>query len=215
MTLPNNIQYRKAIHEDIDTLSRLHLITFEHSLGASVGINYLKAFFKWFVANDSTIVIVCHQSEKIIGYAIGAVDGYSRELTKAILPNILLGLLSHPKSIFHPNFIALMNVRIRNLFNTRGDFKTNNTLSIPTKTNKTPFVLVGIGVDPEFRKQNLGTKLLNDFENEVWCRSFSKIRLTVYKSNTQAINFYEKAKWVLDSENETMLKYVKIRCAIT
>ncbi len=207
----DRISYRKAVSEDIDTLSKLHLNTFKNSLGTSVGLSYVKAFFKWFVLNDSTIVISCYKSERIIGYAIGAIDGYSKKLTKSILPNIILGILSHPKAVLHPNFLGLMKIRIRNLFKTQLNLTTNANSFIEKETNSIPFVLVGIGIDPEFRMKNLGAKLLANFENEAWCAGFKKIRLTVYKSNVHAIKFYEKANWILDSENETTLKYIKTR----
>tara|TARA_B100000029_G_scaffold485837_1_gene539548 strand:+ start:593 stop:1243 length:651 start_codon:yes stop_codon:yes gene_type:complete len=208
---PNDaFSYRYANNKDIAALSKLHIKTFANSLGTSIGTRYAREFFKWFIDNDSTIAIACCKSERIIGYAIGAPDGYSGELTKSTLPHILLGIASHPKSLLHPNFSIEMTVRFKNLL--RGIFTTKNSRSpINIQTDKTPFVLVGIGIDPEFRRRHIGITLLENFENEVWRKLFTKIRLTVHESNIKAISFYEKADWQFDYKNRSKMRYVKIK----
>ena len=110
------LNFRSAGPEDIYALSLLHQKTLKNSLGASIGIRYSKAFFKWFVTNKNTVTLVCCNSKQIIGYVIGGPEGYSNNLTKSILPEIISGLILHPKSLLHPNFLSLLKSRIKNLF---------------------------------------------------------------------------------------------------
>ncbi|SVC59034.1 uncharacterized protein METZ01_LOCUS311888, partial [marine metagenome] len=49
-----SLNFRAAEPKDIHTLGLLHQKTLSDSLGASIGVRYSKAFFKWFVINKTT-----------------------------------------------------------------------------------------------------------------------------------------------------------------
>tara|TARA_A100001037_G_scaffold282166_1_gene286523 strand:- start:20 stop:673 length:654 start_codon:yes stop_codon:yes gene_type:complete len=203
------LNFRSAGPEDIYALSLLHQKTLKNSLGASIGIRYSKAFFKWFVTNKNTVTLVCCNSKQIIGYVIGGPEGYSNNLTKSILPEIISGLILHPKSLLHPNFLSLLKSRIKNLFEINLNLFNSNKTSTCTNKKNTTFVLVGIGVDQEFRGNQIGFQILQEYEKLVWELNYTKIRLTVYKSNYTAIRLYKKSNWSLSNQDGNKLTYLK------
>ena len=203
------LNFRSAEPKDIHTLGLLHQKTLSDSLGASIGFQYSKAFFKWFVINKTTITLVCCNSKQIIGYVIGAPEGYSKNLTKSILPEIIFGLISHPKSLFHPNFFSLLQSRIKNLFEIKSNILNSNKTPNSSDKKNTTFVLVGIGVDPKFRGNQIGFQILQEYEKLVWKLNYTRIRLTVYKSNEAAISLYKKSNWSLFNQAGDKLTYLK------
>lgn len=203
------LDFRTAEPDDIHTLGLLHLKTFNNSLGASIGLRYSKAFFRWFIFNKATITLVCCNSKQIIGYVIGAPEGYSKHLIKSTLLKIIFGIITHPKSLFHPNFFYLLKSRITTLFDIKSDILNSDEFTNSNNTKNTTFVLVGIGVDPKFRGQQIGFQILKEYENLVWQLNYTKIRLTVYKSNEAAISLYNKSNWSLFSEIGHKITYLK------
>jgi len=209
MSSLTNISFRRADSKDIHFLGLLHLKTFTNSMGASIGLNYTKAFFKWFIFNQNSINLVCCASGKIVGYVIGAPEGYSKTLTKSIRWNLMFGIFTHPKVVLHPNFFNSLKNRILNLFDFRPNQSTSDKSSFLNDIENSTFVLVGIGIDPEFREQQIGIRILKEYEKLVCQSNYSKIRLTVYKSNQAAIKLYEKAGWSLLRETGKNMTYLK------
>ena len=203
------LEFRNAVPEDINDLGLLHQKTFKGSLGASIGIDYSKAFFKWFICNQSTIALVCCNSKQIIGYVIGAPEGYSKNLTKSTLSKIIFGIAKHPKSLLHPNFATLLKNRIANLFDIKYNLPDSNKFPSSCDEKNSTFVLVGIGVDPQFRGNQIGFQILKEYERLVWELNYNRIRLTLYKSNIAAIRLYEKSNWSSISGVGNKLTYFK------
>ena len=203
------LKFRTAEPDDIHTLGLLHKKTFSDSLGASIGLNYSKAFFRWFIFDKTTITLVCCNSKQIIGYVIGAPEGYSKYLTKSTLLKIIFGIITHPKSLFHTNFSSLLKSRITTLFDIKHNILNPDKFTNSHNTKNTTFVLVGIGVDPKFRGNQIGFQILKEYEKLVWQLNYTKIRLTVYKSNKAAISLYKKSNWPLLSEVDHKMTYLK------
>tara|TARA_B100000686_G_C16802020_1_gene986774 strand:+ start:1351 stop:1998 length:648 start_codon:yes stop_codon:yes gene_type:complete len=203
------INYRSAEPEDIDNLGLLHLKTFNNSIGASIGLRYSKAFFKWFILNEKATTLVCCDSKQIIGYVVGAPEGYSKHLTKSTLLNIIFGIFTHPKIILNKNFFSLSKGRIKNLFNVKSKLHNAPDKYTWNDPQNTTYVLVGIGVDPKFRGQKIGYQILKKYENLIWRLNYKKIRLTVYESNLSAINLYKKSDWSIFNVKDDKMTYFK------
>ena len=207
----DTIKFRMALEADVDNLIQIHLNSFQGYLNTLLGTNYLKAMFKWFIKVDSALLLVCYNSEQIIGYAMGAQDGYSQNMQKDLLPNIIWGMLTNPQFIIHPNVFGQFKFRLQNILNVKS--KTNDKIKLKDRIihKDNTYALVGLAISPEFRGSIITFKLLKEFENHVWRRKFEAIRLTVYKFNASVIQLYKYMKWKLYFEDKNTVRFIKTK----
>jgi ribosomal protein S18 acetylase RimI-like enzyme len=57
--------------------------------------------------------------------------------------------------------------------------------------------ILGMGLLPQFRHQGIGTRLMDRALEAARAFGFSRVELTVYRSNANAIRLYEKAGFVI------------------
>ena len=198
---------RRMTKDDLRQLATLHRITFSRSLGESLGPQYLRAFFTWFVSHPECINLVCEGDRKLIGYVFGAPCGYSATLNRSLLPWIVMAILRHPLVILHRHFLAQLPSRVGSLLGLSSRHSRDqeqNRMKLAAD-----YVLVGIGVDPDHRGLGAGRHLLTAFEQEVWQEGHESIRLTVYRTNTVAQALYSSQGWTLDAATGETSAYVK------
>ena len=201
----DTIKFRFAVEADLENLIQIHINSFQGYLNTSLGENYVRSMLKWFIKLDSALLLVCYNSEQIIGYAMGAPDGYSVNLQKALLPKMIWGILTHPKFFAHPKFFGQLKIRIRNMFKMKSQLSDEIQLEKQIFRKNDTYTLVGLAISPEFRGTIIIFQLLKEFENHVWAKKFKAIRLTVYKFNKSEMR-YERAnkefsKYLLDINN--------------
>lgn len=56
---------------------------------------------------------------------------------------------------------------------------------------------ITVSVAPDFRRQGLGTRLMDDLYNKAKGKGWKQLSLGVHKDNGAAISLYEKQGWVL------------------
>ncbi len=57
--------------------------------------------------------------------------------------------------------------------------------------------VLGMGLLPQFRRQGIGTRLIARVLGAARAYGYSRVELTVYRSNTNAIRLYEKTGFVI------------------
>ena len=206
----DTVKFRIAVEADLENLIQIHLDSFQGYLNTSLGVNYVRCMLKWFIKLDSALLLVCYNSEQIIGYAMGAPDGYSVNLQKALLTKMIWGILTHPKSFAHPNFFSQFKIRIQNMFKMKSQFTDKIQLEKQIFNKSDTYTLVGLAISPEFRGNIIIFQLLKEFEKHVWAKKFKAIRLTVYKFNNSVIQLYKYLKWELYFQDKDTLRFIKI-----
>ena len=206
----DTVKFRIAVEADLENLIQIHLDSFQGYLNTSLGVNYVRSMLKWFIKLDSALLLVCYNSEQIIGYAMGAPDGYSVNLQKALLTKMIWGILTHPKSFAHPNFFGQFKIRIQNMFKMKSQFTDKIQLEKQIFNKSDTYTLVGLAISPEFRGNIIIFQLLKEFEKHVWAKKFKAFRLTVYKFNNSVIQLYKYLKWELYFQDKDTLRFIKI-----
>ena len=57
--------------------------------------------------------------------------------------------------------------------------------------------VLGMGLLPQFRRQGIGSRLMARALSDARAFGFSRVELTVYRSNANAIRLYEKAGFII------------------
>jgi ribosomal protein S18 acetylase RimI-like enzyme len=173
----------------VPEVARVHAAAFPNYMNTSLGGPYLRSFIKWFCISSTAIAICALEEDRIVGYAIGAPQGYSKEVTRSLIWMAGFSLLIRPWLWLKP--AILRNLAIR-LGITAESFSPQDIPAL-----KPPiFSLVGIGVLPEVRGRKVGWKLMNAIEERAVHQMDTKsLKLTVYRDNNARI-FYEKLGWI-------------------
>lgn len=187
----NGIYIRIATSDDLSRLTDVHARAFAGTLGASLGDRYLSAFLGYFLRAPSALCVVAEAKAGVLaGYVFGAPDGYSHELDRRMLPNVVLSILTHPRAVLHANFLRHMPARARSLL--KRPIAGTDALPVPRAPT---FDLVGIGTNPDFRGRGVGARVLHEFVERAFERDFASVVLDVHAHNAAARRMYESSGW--------------------
>jgi ribosomal protein S18 acetylase RimI-like enzyme len=109
----------------------------------------------------------------------------------------LSAIISHPRVWLHPRFLAALRSRMWQ--GVRSTERAEQSLS-----------LVGIAVSPEFTRRGVGAALMEAFEREALVRGYGMLRLSVYESNTRAIQLYRRFGWSPVGRSGPLVTYEKV-----
>jgi ribosomal protein S18 acetylase RimI-like enzyme len=199
----------KATQGDIPSLTRLHRVVFDGTIGVALGEKYSSNFIEWFVCSSKAIVLVAREDEMTAGYVFGALNGYASEMNRALLGVIFGALLTHPCVICDPRLLRQIPARLRSLLRLPSrSIATSVPVSDPTSR---VYRLTAIGVSPRYRKRGLGKMLMEAYEQRVWDLGFDMIHLSVYSQNHEARRLYERCGWYPVSNNGRLITFAKHR----
>jgi ribosomal protein S18 acetylase RimI-like enzyme len=176
-------------YADVPAVAHLHMEAFAGSMGVSLGERYVNAFIRWFIDDPTGEAVVAIKHGEVVGYVMGADDGYNTRQNRALLSYIAAGLKDNPRIVFHRNFLPQLPNRIATLLSR----KAARSATVPhVPSGPTVFGLVGIGVSPAGRGGGVGKQLIGMFAERVWKRpGIDTIVLSVYADNTAARRLYE------------------------
>lgn len=170
-------------------LAGLHKRVFSGYAGASAGERYLRSVFEWFVARPDAINLCVGAVGDPYGYAFGAPFGSSVQLNRDLFGELTLAILTHPWLLTRPGLGIQVRNRLRALVLGREDRRAEGEFGAGT------FNLVGIGTDPDRRRQGAGTRLLSQFSALAFAKGFVQLTLDVYARNEAAKRLYWKQGW--------------------
>lgn len=182
----------------LSEFENLHRLCFAGTLGVAMGKHYVHAFLSWFLQEQSAIKLGAWYDRRLVGYAIGAPEGYSLQMNKDLRSIMIRAALTHPWLVLRPGFLRQIPSRSKLLLPSWLMKQTSN----PKHPDQAILRLVGIGVLPNFRNLGIGQQLITAYETHAWEYGYSEIRLTVYKTNTSARTLYEANGWTLHDEGK-------------
>jgi ribosomal protein S18 acetylase RimI-like enzyme len=164
---------------DLDEMTDLHAAAFAGEIGPLAGKKYLKALL------TEAVSLVAEHEGRIVGYIIGAPDGYAPKLTRTLMPVIALGVLRNfPRVVMHSSFRRQVRSRLTNLI-----LRREPSSAIFDATPAGCFNLVGIGTATSARGKGVGKALVRRFCEHARGRT---VILDVFKDNAAARVLYEK-----------------------
>jgi ribosomal protein S18 acetylase RimI-like enzyme len=177
-------------NEELKFIAGIHMESFKGYMNAMLGKRYVRNFIAWFIDQPQCISIKAELDGSIAGYLVGAPIGYEPSMNSALMSSNLLALLTHPRVILHPSFRYAIWAKLRLLV---GLNAIKNEIRNPEGKG---ISLVGIGVAPENSRKGVGDALIREFELLATKLGFNFMRLSVYRHNNIALNFYKKNGWL-------------------
>lgn len=206
------IRIEKMTHDMIPAVIRIHLSVFQGYMNTRLGEQYLKNFFSWFHSYDKAITVVARNMDgAVVGYAIGAEEGYERQMSRDLIWCAAMNILLRPWLFFTSSIGNMVLNRFKIIFGPHKDIQSDSQASdgLPMKR----MVLVGIGVIVSEQGKKIGQQLLAEFERQSQTLQKRMIVLTVYQTNQKARQFYERCHWQPSfngGQNSKTITYFKI-----
>ena len=201
---------------DIVEISKCQQHTFPTSLSSKLGIKFINKMLSWYVLDKRGVLFfISNENNDVLGYCGGIITKNANETGAATSItqfgfNVFLGsLIKKPWLIFHKDLITKFPFLFSNILVKFGYSKIKKIGIININEFKPRWGLVVIGVNPNFRGNGIGTKLLLEFERLAHIDNVFEITLSVKNSNKSAISFYEKNNWKIyssDSLSHSMKK---------
>ena len=207
--------------KDLTAIARVHIAAFPDSLSSALGVRYVAKMLEWFLSTDKTFLyFIASDKGEVIGYCGGIIKdgtlktGSSSGMLQHSFNQAIIGLITHPWLLFHPELTKKYKFLLRNIY-TR--FLGNKPKSDTPNNIKEPVTarvgLVIIGVHPAFFGSGAAGALLQHFDVAARSHNISHLYLTVNKNNGRAIKAYEKFGWsraTLEQDNLLMTKLISL-----
>lgn len=179
---------REATLKDCDSITEIHLRSFDNFFLSSLGRRFLKIFYKACIKNPESIAVVCcSPAGEIVGFAVGTSrsEGYYRKLLIKNIPAFFLEaallLFTKPKALKR---LAL------NLTKSDGTDDADNAAE-----------LLSIATLPEFKGSGIGKQLLDVFEVKLRERGCITVSLTTdYYDNADVVRFYQNGGYKIKND---------------
>lgn len=189
---------------DLDQVIRIHIFQFPNSRSSQLGKPFLRRMYNWFIRYQTKLALVAEYNHTVIGYVVGSIGGYGRNIFRYALPQIVIGVISHPKMILRKETFSLWHSYIKGLLPRRSRKSTSQ--SLPDEINA---ALSSIAVDINYQGKGVGKELMQKFEAHAKELNANTASLTVEQDNPAAINLYESCGWTIDTQNEQSVHFVK------
>ena len=194
------ILYRDAKESDLANIASLHIDCFNGTFIASLGEQLVANYYFEFLKEGDPFVLA-FEKDKLIGLCMGYFKG------------------SQGRKMFISNNRTRLGLRVLCLclsFNKLAISKCWNYL-FPLKKRSdcsTPRIeaesdLLSICVRKEYRGQGVSKGLTDEFEKRLSRAGKSDVSLSVYKTNTRAIAFYQKLGYSIICESTDEYKMYK------
>lgn len=168
---------RKAKSKDIDDIVNIHLNRFASFFLTSLGVSFLKNFYKAFL-KEPAILLVIEDNNEIKGFAAGSKNN------KGFFKKLLLN-----------NFIGFCLVGTKILFTNPKALIRLGTNASKSEKNNTIFVEL-LSIAAEKNKKGYGKILLNEFEKIIsldYCNELPISLTTDFINNQKVVDFYLKS----------------------
>lgn len=189
--------------KDIDRLAQIHLAASKGYMNSQMGINYVKAFLRWFLTYPDTITLKATFSGNVCAYQVGAPLGYGVAMNRALLKVGAVGILTHPRVVVHSKFRRAVWARVRLLV---GQKRLGAAVKQPEGRG---IWLVGNYVDPKHAGKGIGKAMMAAFEERARTMGMDHMRASVYKHNDRARAVHRKLGWEVYQEKGDVLNYRK------
>lgn len=183
--------------QDIDAVARVHVASFGDSFLATMGVPFLRHYFRAFLDDPQGCGWICRQrwSGEVVGFVCGSENvthHYRVFLYRRFLP-ALPAIVA--RVVRDPHLAASVLRRIwrvgRLLVAAR---MTTDRPSTPGPALP-PASLMTIGVHPDHRRHGTGEMLVRAFTSEMSLRGVRKVKLGVRGDNFAARRLYERLGW--------------------
>lgn len=194
ITRPETITVSPLSTDHLSEIADIHSSAFSHSLLSRLGISAVRGYCEWQLIgpHESTAYGAWIQGE-LKGFVIGgSFKGAQRGFLKRYRWILLRSILLRPALLFKSELWRALKEN-----STRGNVKhapkmPNGAQVLPRSRS---YGILAIAVRPDSQCGGIGTRLMEQSEEDALARGFQQMHLTVATENRQAIRFYERLGW--------------------
>jgi ribosomal protein S18 acetylase RimI-like enzyme len=199
---------RKLTEADIEAVTAIHLEQFPNARSTSLGKPYLRKMYHWFMETQPALSFVAVQSDRVVGFAVGAIGGYGRKIFRYALAEIILGLARRPGLLIQKKTYTLWSSYLRGLLPTRRPTPLHQAAQVPVIVRCS---LSSIAVAQTAQRQGVGKALIAALEENARHLGAARITLSVASNNLPARRLYECCGWqcIEDRVSQASIVYVK------
>ena len=197
MTIPSILKIRELNVEDLFQIAEVHKNAFPDSALTKLGFEPIRRYYEWQLIGPHD----CHATgafdeQVLVGFCFagsfnGALNGYLNK-NKYYL---FFWILSHPWLIGNELVRDRISIAFRSLAK-----KKSNRKNVAVFKPKSLGIL-SIAVYPTKQGCGIGKLLMDEFEVYAKQKGSHEIDLTVHKSNSIAVRFYENLGWVREVDS--------------
>ena len=197
------IEYRNATISDMKDVAACHKISFQGTFIATWPLMLIEKYYAEYLRRDNLFILATYR-KRIIGFCMGYKAG-SKSKDIFLKKHFIMLLLSISYRIILFDRIVLKRlwggVKKRNLqvLYKNSEMKQNAGAD-----------LLSICVLPKFRRFGIAKEMITRFETLLTESHIADYTLSVYNTNTSAINFYKKQGLLLSCKNSITSKFYKI-----
>jgi ribosomal protein S18 acetylase RimI-like enzyme len=205
------MMFRKATLSDLEAIALCHLAGFPHNLSSKLGKKFVMDMLKPFATDANKFLILAERDGHCMGYVNGLVhDGTIGSASSMLLGGFnqgILALLRRPWLIFHPEVRSKYPLVWRNV--KRKIFRTTQKEINKPKAVEKYMGIPGMCVDPAYRGQGLGKKLMLEGERVALEMGYTKLRGTVSATNEIAWKNHLSIGWKIVEHRGDIYKMEK------
>jgi ribosomal protein S18 acetylase RimI-like enzyme len=151
---------------------------------------------KWFrePKHGGIALVAVDDQRDIVGYVAGAPLGYAKALSRHLFWTSAAATIAHPAVILSSRFRHGLFDRLR--LGVTGNAQQTSMPVLPEPTMS----LVVLGVSLKARRQNIGRRLVEDFERRAREMGIRSMRLSTQSDNFTSRKFFECCGWHLLTE---------------
>lgn len=199
---------RKLSEADLEAITAIHLEQFPHARSTSLGRPYLRKMYRWFMETQPALSFVAVQSDRVVGFAVGAIGGYGRKIFRYALAEILLGLARRPALLVQRQTYTLWNSYLRGLLPTPRSTPSRQAAQSPVVVRCS---LSSIAVAQTAQRQGVGKALIAALEENARRLGATRMTLSVASDNLPARRLYESCGWRCITDPTTQASVVYVR----
>jgi ribosomal protein S18 acetylase RimI-like enzyme len=183
---------RPATANDMKNIACVHKQVFKDHFLGKMPISFLRKYYHSFLFDSNIFLVYTNENQEIIGFVMGGEAPVLAQCKKRFLKRNWLHLL-YAVMITPPLYpMVLKRLKKHQKF-----------------TSSVSFSLLSIGVREDAKRQGIGKQLIEQFETKLKEINTHTYRLSVYKTNFQAIQFYQKCTFIQEKETDNGIYFYK------
>jgi len=197
--------------DDIDEVVAIHCESFPDSRSTRLGKPFLRRMYQWYLVCQPRLSLVGEMDGKVVGFVTGTFGwGGARRRFRYTLRQILWGFIRRPSLLVSAEMFERWENFLKGLM--PGSLMPGSPrVSSQPHSKGVKVTLDSIAVSPKARGRNVGTALMNAFEDAAEKLGAGFLALGVERDGIAARRLYESCGWELlreDTESNSV-NYVK------
>ena len=208
-----NLVFRPINDNDISEVSGLHKRVFSDYFLTHLGEHFLKLYYYQFVKRPGYGIVATEDSDKVIGFVVATPrpeDLYTRFYQGYSLTLAAIALQRFIMDPYVRKNILTRVVHIKRYFRSLIYSSDKNKPGKIDQGTMSSTRLLSIGVEPEYQRQGVAEKLVDELCGWLSKDGVRRIGLSVLANNYGAIKFYERTGWRVECITESSIYYYRV-----